>query len=142
MGANCWALGDGWIPPYSTGEDPALISHESVCVLNAGPLDAHVTLWVYFADRNPAGPYLFTVPAERVRHVTISDLREPEVVPRGTDYSAVITATAPVVVQHTRLDSRQAANALFSTIAFPMSAPGQEIPMTSTTTGTQPEDLS
>lgn len=120
VGATCWAIGDGWIPPYGTGEDPTLASHESLCLLNAGPDDARVEIRLYFADRPPAGPYVVVVPAERVRHVTLNDLDDPEPVPRGTDYSAVVVASAPVVVQHTRLDSRQAANALFSTIAHPV----------------------
>jgi hypothetical protein len=42
----------------------------------------------------------------------------PEPIPRATDYASVIHSDVPIVVQHTRLDSRQAANALLSTIAF------------------------
>ena len=42
-----------------------------------------------------------------------------EPVPRGTDYASVIESDRPVVVQHSRLDSRQAENALLTTIAFP-----------------------
>ncbi|WP_344591578.1 sensory rhodopsin transducer [Actinomadura vinacea] len=122
LGATRWAIGDGWIPPYSTGDDPALRSHESVCILNSGRQDADVAIVLYFADRPPAGPYRVTVPAARVRHVTLNELDEPEPVPVATDFSAVVTSSRPVVVQHTRLDSRQAANALFSTIAFPCSA--------------------
>jgi hypothetical protein len=41
------------------------------------------------------------------------------VVPRDTDYSSLIESDVPVVVQHTRLDSRKAALALLSTLAFP-----------------------
>ena len=37
--------------------------------------------------------------------------------PRDTDYASVIESGVPIVVQHTRLDSRQAENALLSTIA-------------------------
>ena len=48
-----------------------------------------------------------------------NDLTEPERVPRDTDYSSVIESDVPIVVQHTRLDSRQAALALLSTIAYP-----------------------
>jgi hypothetical protein len=33
-------------------------------------------------------------------------------------FASVIAADVPIVVQHTRLDSRQAENALLSTIAF------------------------
>jgi hypothetical protein len=39
-------------------------------------------------------------------------------VPRATDYASLIESDVPIVVQHTRLDSRQAENALMTTIAF------------------------
>ena len=38
--------------------------------------------------------------------------------PRDTDYASVIESDVPIVVQHTRLDSRQAENALITTIAY------------------------
>jgi hypothetical protein len=43
---------------------------------------------------------------------------DPEPIPRGTDFATVNEIDVEVVVQHTRLDSRQAENALLSTIAF------------------------
>ncbi|WP_425549624.1 sensory rhodopsin transducer [Actinomadura keratinilytica] len=39
--------------------------------------------------------------------------------PVGTDHCLVVTSDVPIVVRHTRLDSRQEANALMSTIAYP-----------------------
>ena len=42
----------------------------------------------------------------------------PSPIPRDTDYSTLIESDVPIVVQHTRLDSRQSENALLSTIAF------------------------
>jgi len=41
-------------------------------------------------------------------------------VPKGTDFSSVIVSDVPVVVQHTRLDTRQAELALLSTMAHPV----------------------
>lgn len=38
----------------------------------------------------------------------------------GTDFASVIRSDVPIVVQHTRLDSRQAENALLSTVAYPI----------------------
>jgi hypothetical protein len=99
-----------------------MISHESACMLNANDEDADVEIRLYFADREPAGPYRLMIPARRVRHQRFNDLVDPEPVPLGTDYSIVITASTPIVVQHTRLDSRQAENALMSTIAFPVTS--------------------
>jgi hypothetical protein len=52
----------------------------------------------------------------RTGHVRCNDLEDLE--PKDTDYASVIESDVPVVVQHTRLDSRQAENALLSTIAF------------------------
>jgi hypothetical protein len=119
IGRRRWAIAEGYIPPYSTGRGRDLESHETACILNAGGRDANVTVTVYFADRAPAGPFRLVVPAERTLHLRFNDLREPEAVPRGTDFASVIESDVPVVVQHTRLDSREAALALLSTTAYP-----------------------
>lgn len=118
IGATRWAIAEGYIPAWSHGPEPQMTSHEAVCLLNAGDRDAHVSITLYFADREPAGPYELTVPARRTRHVRFNDLADPEPVPRDTDYASVIESDVPVVAQHTRLDSRQSANALLSTIAY------------------------
>ena len=97
-----------------------MASHESVSLLNTGSADAHVDITLYFPDREPAGPYRITVPARRTRHVRFNELRDPEPVPAATEYSSVIESDVPIVVQHTRLDSRQAENALMTTVAFPV----------------------
>lgn len=119
IGRTRWAIAEGYIPAQSHGPEPQMTSHETVCVLNANDADAHVVITIYYADREPAGPYRITVPARRTRHIRFNDLDDPEPVPRDTDYASVIEADVPVVVQHTRLDSRQAENALITTIAFP-----------------------
>jgi hypothetical protein len=118
IGQRTWAIAEGWIPDGSNGPEPAMTSHEAACLLNCGDEHANVEIVVFFADREPAGPYRVTVPARRTKHVRFNDLTDPEPIPRATDYASVIRSDVPIVVQHTRLDSRQAANALLSTIAF------------------------
>jgi hypothetical protein len=119
IGKRHWAIAEGYIPPSSThGDDPRFLSHEAACILNANAQDAQVTLTIYFSDREPAGPYRLTVPAHRTRHLRFNDLNDPEPIPTDTPYSSVIEADVPIVVQHTRLDSRQDALALLSTIAY------------------------
>jgi hypothetical protein len=119
IGKTRWAIAEGYIPLGSHGPQPQMLSHETVCLLNAGGEDAHVEITIYYADREPAGPYRVTVPARRTRHVRFNDLTDPEPIPRDTDYASVIESDVPVIVQHTRLDSRQAENALLSTMAYP-----------------------
>jgi hypothetical protein len=118
LGHRRWAIAEGYIPTWGNGPEPEFVSHETACILNASDDDASVEITVFFSDRDPAGPYRVTVPARRTRHVRFNDLDDPEPVPLGTDYASVIESDVPIVVQHTRLDSRQAENALLSTTAF------------------------
>ena len=118
IGKTLWAIPEGYIPPDSHGPEPAMLSHETACLLNATNSDAHVCITVYFTDREPVGPYRVTVPARRTLHLRFNDLDDPAPIPRGTDYASVIQSDVPIVVQHTRLDSRQAEEALLSTIAY------------------------
>lgn len=119
IGKTRWVLPEGYIPGASTGSGRAFESHETACMLNLGDRDAEVRITVYFSDREPIGPYRATVPARRTLHLRFNDLSDPAPVPRDTDYASVIESDAPLVVQHTRLDSRQAALAVWSTVAYP-----------------------
>jgi len=118
IGERRWAIAEGYIPGQSTGPEPEMLSHETACILNAGDEPAQVEITVFFSDRDPAGPYRLTVPPRRTLHQRFNDLEDPEPIPRDTNYASVITSDVPIVVQHTRLDSRQAENALLSTIAY------------------------
>jgi hypothetical protein len=118
MGRKRWAIAEGYIPGASSFTDPALISHETACILNAGDQDAHIVLTLFFSDRDPVGPYRITVPARRTLHLRFNDLDHPRPVPRDTPYASVFESDMAVVVQHTRLDSRHAEVALLSTIAY------------------------
>ena len=118
IGKKRWAIAEGYIPGSSTGPEPQFTSHETACILNTGDADAHVQITIFYKDREPVGPYRVTVGARRTLHLRFNNLSDPEPIPKDTDYSSVIESDVPVVVQHTRLDSRQDANALLSTIAF------------------------
>jgi hypothetical protein len=118
IGRRRWAIAEGYIPGWSHGPEPELESHESACVLNAGDREARVEITLFFTDREPAGPYRLTVPPRRTAHVRFNELDDPEPVPRETPYASVLESDVPIVVQHTRLDSRQAENALTTTIAY------------------------
>ena len=118
IGRTVWAIAEGYIPEGSHGPAPEMISHEAACLLNSGDTDAAVEITIFYEDREPSGPYRLRVPARRTRHVRFNDLTDPEPIRRATDYSSVIRSTVPIVVQHTRLDSRQSENALLSTIAW------------------------
>jgi hypothetical protein len=118
IGRKRWAIAEGYIPSQSSFSDRALISHETACILNAADEDAHVRITVFFADREPVGPYRITVAARRTLHLRFNDLKDPAPIPRDTDYSSVFESDVPIIVQHTRLDSRHAEVSLLSTTAY------------------------
>ena len=142
MGHKRWAIAEGYIPGWSNGPEPQFTSHETACLLNTSDEDARVTIIAYFSDREPAGPYRVIVPARRTLHVRFNDLEDPEPILADTDYASVIEPDAPIVVQHTRLDSRQAENALLSTIAYANSEQRiARIPRTTHVTRSTPQRL-
>ena len=118
LGRKRWAIAEGWIPSQSSFAERALESHETACILNAGDEPAQVRITIFFEDREPAGPYVVTVPPRRTLHLRFNDLKDPAPIPRDTAYSSVFEADVPIVVQHTRLDSRRAEVSLLSTIAY------------------------
>jgi hypothetical protein len=118
IGNTHWAIAEGYIPGTSHGPAPTMTSHEACCILNAGEVEARVEIMIFFEDHSPVGPYRFTVGAKRTRHLRFNDFSDPAPIPRDASYASTITSDVPIVVQHTRLDSRQAENALLSTIAY------------------------
>jgi hypothetical protein len=118
FGKKAWIIAEGYIPEYGTGPEPEFTSHETACILNTSNQKAEIEITIFYSDKDPVGPYKVTVEAQRTKHLRFNELKDPEPIPKGTDYACVIESNIPVVVQHTRLDSRQAENALLSTIAY------------------------
>lgn len=118
LGKKHWVIAEGYIPSKSTGPHPEFTSHETACILNTSDKAAHLEIFIFFTDKNPVGPYKVTVGSLRTKHLRFNDLEDPEPIPRDEDYASLIISDVPVVVQHTRLDSRQSENALLTTIAY------------------------
>ena len=118
LGRKRWAIAEGWIPSQSSFADRTLELHETACILNAGDETAQVRITIFFEDREPSGPYRVTVPPRRTLHLRFNDLQAPAPIPRDTAYSSVFESDVPIVVQHTRLDSRRPEVSLLSTIAY------------------------
>ena len=118
LGRRVRKIAEGYVPGASAAQDRATVSHETPCIVNAGNAPAEIEITLYFSDPEPAGPCPLTVPTRRTKHLRFNDLTGPEPVPRDTDYASIIRSSAPVVVQHTRLDSRQPPHARFPTVAW------------------------
>jgi hypothetical protein len=119
IGHEVWVIPGGHIPETGTGREPEFTSRDELCVLNAGAGTARLEITLYYEDREPVGPYPLEVAARRVRHLRFNDLIDPAAIPLGVAYAAVVRSDAPVVVQFTRVDTRQTALATATTMAFP-----------------------
>jgi hypothetical protein len=107
MGRKRWAIAEGYM----------ILSRDRVHS-QCGDQEAHVTITILFADREPVGPYRVTVAARRTLHLRFNDLEQPAAVPRDTDYSSLFESDVPIILQHTRMDSRRSEVSLLSTIAY------------------------
>ncbi len=118
LGRRRWAIPEGMIPSGSTADGPDLESHETASILNVGDDPAQIRISLFFVDREPVGPYRVEVPARRTQHLRFNELEDPEPVPRDTDYASLIESDVPIIVQHTRLDSRQPELAIMTSLAY------------------------
>lgn len=117
-GHKLWYIPDGYIPPESSG---TLTSHESICVLNVNEAAAQLEITIYFEDREPIERIPVTVDGRRTKHIRTASLeRDGQKIPFNVPYAIEVRSDIPVLVQYSRLDSTQAANALMTTVAFPL----------------------
>ncbi|MFC5405403.1 sensory rhodopsin transducer [Cohnella soli] len=116
-GNRLWVFPDCELPP--AGDFP-LKGHESVIVLNQNREVAHLTITLYFTDRDPVTDIRLTVESERVRCLRLDNPDDLAgfVVPRETQYSLKLESDVPIVVQYGRLDTRQTNMAFYATTGF------------------------
>jgi hypothetical protein len=104
-----WYVVDGWLPPSGETEDAGYESHEALIILNHHDVDAHLSMTVYFEDREPIRAIPLAVPANRVKCFRTD---RPEqiggvILGRQVQYAIQIEGNVDVVVQFGRMDVTQ-----------------------------------
>ncbi|EMS71221.1 sensory rhodopsin transducer [Ruminiclostridium cellobioparum] len=91
-------------------------SHESVCVLNAGRKPAHLSMTLYFEDREKLEGFNSVVEPERTAHIRMDRQKNNagQTVPMDTPYAIVIKSDVPLKVQYTRMDTSQSEMAIMT----------------------------
>jgi len=113
-----WAIAEGYVPGWSNGPEPQFTSHETAYLLNASDEDAHLEITM-FSDRE-----LVDLTVSRSRHdARCTCASTSSRIPSGsrriqTTRASSRTYPSSCSTHHTWLDSRQAENALRSTIAY------------------------
>lgn len=120
VGKKTWLIPDMYWPEITS--EGHYVSHESICVLNTSDKDCRIDFVLYYEDRMPVGGLFAECSAQRTHHVRMDRIVDANGnhIPRGVPYAALIKASVPVVVQYTRIDTTQNANAIMTTLAFPL----------------------
>lgn len=119
-GAQVWLVPDCYYPSISSPGH--YVSHEAICVLNTGKEDAHISLTLYFEDKEPIRSFKTVCKGERTHHVRLDQIRDEkgQPIPQDVPYAIMAESDVPIVVQYSRLDTTQAEMSLMTTMAHPL----------------------
>ena len=119
-GSTKWFIPDCYWPEISS--QGHYVSHEAICVLNTGEIDAKLELTVYFEDREPVEGFDSVCPAKRTNHVRLDLIKDKSGrhIPKGVPYALMVKSNVNVIIQYSRLDTTQSELALMTTIAHPL----------------------
>ena len=112
-----WLIPDAFYPEKDNG---TYVSHESICILNTGDIDAIIEFTLYFEDRPPISGFSAACKAQRTHHVRMDRIKAEngETVPRGVPYAVCVKSNVPVVVQYSRCDTTQSELAFMGLLAY------------------------
>ncbi len=117
LGKKVWLIPDCYIPSKSTSQ----LSHDAICVLNTGKVDAVIKLTLYFEDKPPVSDYEAFCKADRTHHIRMDKIlsKSGVPVPRDVAYAVLVESNTPIAVQYSRLDTSDSM-ALMTTMAYPI----------------------
>ena len=120
MGKKTWYVVDGYRPPAQPTADAGYEGHECYMLLNTNDTDAHVSISVYFMDKDPAENILFVVPAKRVAAFRSSDADVFGGLKLNINeqYSVVFKSDLDIIVQYGRLDVQQSNMAYMALMGY------------------------
>jgi hypothetical protein len=116
-GRRRWAIAEGYLAGdgETVTDEEHRSKHETLFLLNAGDDPAHVALSIYFSDRDPVGPFEYTVEPRRTLQLTLAEI---EAIPRDLDFASLVESDAPIVVLATRRRTSEPDAAPLTQIAF------------------------
>ena len=118
IGKTLWALPGACIPFGSTGCEPQWTSHDKIAVLNASENAAELEIILFYEDKKPQGSYKIIVDSKRLRKIRFNDLINPYAIELAKPFGFILQSSQPVIVQFSRLDTRQSQIAMASSLAF------------------------
>lgn len=112
-----------WLMPdafWAVKDNGDYVSHEAVCVLNTGDIDANIEFTFYYEDREPITGFTSKCDAKRTHHIRLDRIvdKDGNHIPRGVPYAILLTSDAPVVCQYSRCDTTQSELAFMGLMGY------------------------
>ena len=117
IGKRIWILPDCELPPEGEG---CAKGHESVIIVNDTNNDAHISVKLFFSDKDAYENIKWIVKAGRVRCFRTNNIDDMcgYRVPLCTQYAMKLTSDCNIVVQYGRLDNTQSNMAFYTTLGY------------------------
>jgi hypothetical protein len=117
-GARKWFFPDGYLPELNV--EGEMKSHEALMILNTGRKTAHLSIDIYYEDRDPARGIKVNVGGERVHciHMDVPEQLDGVKIPPLVQYALRIVSDRKVIVQFGRLDATQPNLAYYTTMGY------------------------
>lgn len=119
-GRKKWCIVDGYRPSPIPDASCQYEGHECIMILNTNEQDAHVSISIYFEDKDPVENISMLIPAKRIRafRSSDSDLLGGCCLRVGEQYSMSFRSDIGVIVQYGRMDIQQANLAYMALMAY------------------------
>ena len=118
IGHKKWVIPGGYIPFRSNGREPELLSQEKIAILNTNKEPTTIKMTVFYQEEDPVAGYLLEIKGQRVKKFRINDLIDPFPVILEKEYSLLIEADKPVVIQFLRMNTGHKSIATMGTMAY------------------------
>lgn len=112
-----WFMPDAFYPVKDNGD---YVSHEAVCVLNTGDIDAIIDITLYFENKEPREGFRAVCPARRTNHIRMDKIKDEngDGIERGIPYAIYIKSNTPIICQYSRCDTTQSELSFMGLIAY------------------------
>jgi hypothetical protein len=118
IGHEKWVIPGGHIPLKSTGKEPAFLSQDRLSILNTAANAVTVKITVFYTKQDAVTGYTVGIKGQRLKKIRINDLIDPLPVDLAKDYSLVIEADGPIVVQFMRMNTGHESVSTMGTMGF------------------------
>jgi len=108
-GKKTWFIADGYLPYKGKVKQSSFEGHEAIMILNCNEVPAHVSMDIYYEDREPIRNINILINSERIKCIRMDHPDETGgiIIERQQQYALRFTSDVDIIVQYGRMDIAQ-----------------------------------